>query len=93
MKQSGPIYVATRNNDLQAIIDKTPKDMRQDLVFLQNGVLTNFLDSNGLGENTQGLIYFAVSKIGEKPIDGVTNLNPDGLTAVTGKWAEDFSFH
>jgi hypothetical protein len=91
MTQPGPIYVATRNNDLQAIIDKTPKDMRSDLVFLQNGVLTSFLNSNELNDNTQGLIYFAVSKVGEKPIDGVTSLNPEGLTAVTGKWANDFS--
>jgi hypothetical protein len=35
--------------------------------------------------NTQGLIYFAVAKKGEKPIDGVTDLNPEGLTSITGK--------
>lgn len=37
------------------------------------------------------MIYLAVSKKGEKPIDGITDLNPEGLTAVTGKWAEDFA--
>lgn len=87
----GPIYLATRNNDLQDIIDKTLANRREDLVFLQNGVLTKFLAANGLESNTQGLIYFAVSKKGEKPIDGITRLNPDGLTAVTGKWANDFA--
>ena len=30
-----------------------------------------------------------MSKKGEKPIDGITDLNPEGLTAVTGKWASD----
>jgi hypothetical protein len=87
----GPIYLATRNNDLDAIIAKTPKTRRGDLVFLQNGILTNYLKSKGLSDNTQGLIYLAVSKKGEKPIDGITDLNPEGLTAITGKWADDFA--
>lgn len=86
-----PIYIATRNDDLESIIDKIPMERRKDLVFLQNGVLKDFLMSKGLENNTQGLIYFAVSKKGEKPIDGITRLNPNGLTAVTGKWASDFS--
>lgn len=38
-----------------------------------------------------GLVYFAISKKGEKPIDGVTDTNPEGLTSVTGKWAADFA--
>ena len=87
----GPIYICTRNNDLDAIIEKTPADRKEDLVFLQNGILTNYLSDKGLSKNTQGLIYFAVSKKGEKPIDGVTDLNPEGLTAITGKWAGDFA--
>lgn len=87
---TGPIYICTRNNDLDSIIANTPSHRLEDLVFLQNGVLTTYLKSKGLSSNTQGLIYFAVSKKGEKPIDGITDLNPDGLTAVTGKWANDF---
>ena len=82
---SGPIYVATRNNDLEAIIEKTPENRREDLVFLQNGMLAPYLKKKGLLMNTQGLIYFAVAKKGEKPIDGVTDLNPEGLTSITGK--------
>ena len=31
-----------------------------------------------------------MSRKGEAPIDGKTDLNPDGLTAVTGKWAAAF---
>jgi hypothetical protein len=88
---TGPIYICTRNNDLDKIVDSTPLDRRSDLVFLQNGILTDFLTEKGLQDNTQALIYYAVSKKGESPIDGITDLNPDGLTAVTGKWAEDFS--
>lgn len=38
----------------------------------------------------QALIYFAVSKKGEPPIDGVTDANPEGLTSTCGKWAGEF---
>jgi len=39
----------------------------------------------------QALVYFAVSKKGETPIDGKTDANPEGLTAVTGKHAHAFA--
>ena len=58
------------------------------LYRLQNGYLEDYLESKGLAENTQALIYFAVSKKGETPIDGITDLSPGGLTVTTGKWAE-----
>lgn len=35
----------------------------------------------------QVLVYFAVAKQGDKPIDGKTDVNPEGLTAATGKHA------
>lgn len=85
---SGPIYVATRNDVLADVIKNTPANRREDLVFMQNGMLQPFLEAQGLGNNTQALIYFAVAAQGEKPTDGVTELNPDGLTAATGKHAE-----
>merc|ERR1719217_522446 len=88
---SGPIYVTTRNNDLQAIIDGCPPDRREDLVFMQNGMLGAFLEKNELADATQVLLYLAVAKFGEKPTDGITELNPDGLTAATGKWASTFA--
>ena len=34
---SGPILIATRNDSLEAIVDKCPENRRKDLVFLQNG--------------------------------------------------------
>ena len=84
---TGPIYVCTRNDALQGVIDQTPEDRRGDLVFLQNGMLQPWLDARGLGANTQALIYFAVAKFGEKPTDGITDVNPEGLTAANGKHA------
>jgi len=84
----GPIVVCTRNDVLEDIIKATPADRREDLVFIQNGMLQPFLDAQGIGANTQALIYFAVAKFGEAPTDGVTDLNPEGLTSVTGKHAD-----
>ncbi|XP_020533544.1 uncharacterized protein LOC105630280 isoform X2 [Jatropha curcas] len=66
--------------------------LRQFLKLLQspdgtNGMLEPWLESKGLGDADQVLAYFAVSKLGEPPIDGKTDTNPEGLTAAYGKWA------
>ncbi|KAL1523940.1 hypothetical protein AB1Y20_018856 [Prymnesium parvum] len=87
---SGPIYVCTRNDALAAVVAATPPERRGDLVFMQNGMLGKFLAANGLEDATQVLLYLAVAKLGEKPIDGITEVNPEGLTASTGKWAHAF---
>ena len=58
-----------------------------DLVFFQNGMLEPWLESKGLNDANQALAYFAVSKLGEPPVDGKTDTNPEGLTAAYGKWA------
>lgn len=58
-----------------------------DLVFFQNGMLEPWFETKGLGDADQVLAYFAVSKLGEPPVDGITDTNPEGLTAAYGKWA------
>jgi hypothetical protein len=52
----GPIFICTRNDDLESIIEKTPMNRREDLVFLQNGMLATFLQGKGLEKNTQGIL-------------------------------------
>ncbi|XP_059641292.1 uncharacterized protein LOC132283370 [Cornus florida] len=84
---SGPIFVCTRNDDLEAVLQSTPHSRWKDLVFFQNGMLEPWFHSKGLGDAEQVLAYFAVSKLGEPPIDGKTDTNPEGLTAAYGKWA------
>ena len=85
----GPIFVCTRNDVLASIVAKTPEHRQEDLVFMQNGYLDSFLEEYGLESNTQALIYFAVSK--RRSSDRWQNRSrPDGLTAVTGKWAAAF---
>lgn len=83
----GPILVCTRNDDLEAVLQFTPRSRWNDLVFFQNGMLEPWLQSKGLSNADQVLAYFAVSKLGESPIDGTTDTNPEGLTAAYGKWA------
>lgn len=87
---SGPIYVCTRNDALNDVVERCPSDRRGDLVFLQNGYIEDWLNSKGLSDNTQILLFLAVTAKGANPIDGVTTVNPEGLTAVTGKWGSDF---
>jgi hypothetical protein len=62
-------------------------DNPADLVFFQNGMLEPWFQSKGLGDADQVLAYFAISKLGEAPVDGKTDTNPEGLTAAYGKWA------
>ena len=50
-------------------------------------MLEPWLQSKGLNDADQVLAYFAVSKLGEAPVDGKTDTNPEGLTAAYGKWA------
>lgn len=88
---SGPILLTTRNDVLADIVQKCPENRRKDLVFMQNGYLDNFLESMDLKENTQALLYLAVTAKGAEPIDGVTSFNPEGLTAATGEHAQLFA--
>jgi len=92
----GPIFVCTRNDSLKAVIAKVPKERHEDLVFIQNGALMPFLERE-VGSSVPYsilLVYFAVAKKGERPIDGKTETDPKGLTAVnaTGKWAKAIQF-
>jgi hypothetical protein len=86
-----PILIATRNDALASIVDNCPENRRKDLVFLQNGYLDNFLAENRLLDNTQVLLYMSVTAKGVPPIDGVTKVNPEGLTATTGIHAQAFA--
>jgi hypothetical protein len=87
----GPVYVCTRADDLEDIIMDCPEEKKEDLVFMQNGMLEPLLRRHNVHENTRANLYLAVSSHGAEPIDGVTPSNPEGLTSVTGKWADAFA--
>mmetsp|Transcript_22039 Transcript_22039/g.36765 ORF Transcript_22039/g.36765 Transcript_22039/m.36765 type:complete len:349 (-) Transcript_22039:234-1280(-) len=80
---TGPIYVATHNADLPAVVEATPESRLPDLVFVQNGMLAPWLESRGLEGNTLALVYFgaATNELGEVQVtDG-------GQTVVSGRYA------
>jgi hypothetical protein len=79
-----PVIIATRNDALEGIVAACPPERRADLVFVQNGYLDSFLEKHGLSDNTQALLYLSVPAKGVAPVDGVTRVNPNGLTAATG---------
>ena len=83
-----PIFIATRNDSLEPIVQSCPPHRKDDLVFLQNGYLDSFLQSKECQDNTQALLYLSVPALGVEPVDGVTKVNPEGLTAVTGRHAQ-----
>lgn len=87
----GPVYVCTRNEDLMNVILSCPPEKKEDLVFLQNGFLERFLRQAQCDKNTKANLYFAITKMGGKPIDGITETDPEGLTTVCGKWEGAFS--
>eukprot|EP00560_Eucampia_antarctica_P008360 CAMPEP_0197825744 /NCGR_PEP_ID=MMETSP1437-20131217/2782_1 /TAXON_ID=49252 ORGANISM="Eucampia antarctica, Strain CCMP1452" /NCGR_SAMPLE_ID=MMETSP1437 /ASSEMBLY_ACC=CAM_ASM_001096 /LENGTH=295 /DNA_ID=CAMNT_0043425881 /DNA_START=162 /DNA_END=1049 /DNA_ORIENTATION=+ len=90
-KEGTPILIATRNDSLESIVDECPENRKKDLVFLQNGYLDGFLEGKGLLDNTQVLLYLSVPAKGVEPVDGVTAVNPEGLTAATGVHAQAFA--
>ena len=55
------------------------------------GTTGDFLEAKGLADVTQVLLYLAVAKLDQPPIDGITDTNPDGLTAAKGKWGATFA--
>jgi len=55
------------------------------------GTTGDFLKAQGLADATQVLLYLAVAKLDEPPIDGITDTNPEGLTAAKGKWGAAFA--
>ena len=65
-----PIVLCVRNDDLAAVLARVPAARRDDLVFVQNGMLRPFLAEQGLAAATRGLLFFAVSRRGAAPEPG-----------------------
>ncbi len=71
---TGPIVVCTRNDDLQTVIDWVPFERRRDLIFVQNGMLQTWLEQQALDFSTQVLLYIAVARVGDEPVDGARSV-------------------
>lgn len=59
-----PILVCTRNDDLDAVLDRVPPQRLADLVFVQNGMIRPWLHARRLEGVTRGLLFFAVQSRG-----------------------------
>ena len=89
--KDGPIYLCVPNSALEELVKACPEERHKDLVFMGSGNLGDFLESKGLSDCTQALIYFVISKQGDAPVDGITSLNPEGLSCAVGRWAPDLA--
>jgi ABC-type taurine transport system ATPase subunit len=56
----GPVWVCTTNDALDDVVLRAvAPSQRQQLVFLQNGMLLPWLTAHGLQHNTQVLLYMS----------------------------------
>lgn len=76
-----PIFVAVRNDDLDAVLQRVPEAAHERLVFTQNGMLRPWLAQRGLTGNTRGLLFFAVPSRGAP-------LEPGGQSPFVGPHAQ-----
>ena len=76
----GPVVVAVRNDDLDAVIERLPAHRRVELVFVQNGMIRPWLLTRGLSGSTRGLLFFAVPTRGAE-------LQPGTPSPFTGPFA------
>lgn len=58
------IIVAVRNDDLDDVVSRVPPGRRDALVFVQNGMLRDWLRARDLAGATRGLLFFAVPRLG-----------------------------
>ena len=79
-KGLGPVLVTVRNNDLEGVVQRIPNHRRNDLVLIQNGMLSPWLADRGLAQATRGLLYFAVPQRGAP-------LEPGGVSPLSGPLA------
>ncbi|MBI5609948.1 MAG: hypothetical protein HY902_13830 [Deltaproteobacteria bacterium] len=79
--QGQPIALCVRNDDLGAVLARVPAHRHTDLVFLQNGMLRDWLREHDLELATRGLLFFAVPDRNAEP-------QPGGVTPLWGPHAQ-----
>ncbi len=69
-----PIVALVRTDDLPAVADRVPRARLADLVIVQNGMLREWLATQGLERCTRGELYFAVAARESAPIVGYPSI-------------------
>jgi ketopantoate reductase len=77
---AAPIVVCTRNDDLDAVLERVHPSRHRHLVFVQNGTIRHWLAERGLADNGRGVLWVAVTHRGAEPV-------PGGPSVFTGPWA------
>ena len=84
--QGDPIVLTVRNDDLKDVLARVPRKRRTDLVFVQNGAIREMLRSQALQRATRGLLYFAVSRLGEPIQPGGTSWFSGTHSLALARW-------
>jgi len=82
----GPIVLAVRNDDLAAVVPRIPAHRRDDLVFVQNGMVRDWLGEHSLQGATRGLLFFAVPSRGAPIEDGPPSVFTGPHAATLAAW-------
>ena len=69
-----PILLTVRMAQLPQVLERIPAHRKDDLVFIQNGAIRDWLATQSLGGCTRGILFFAVPTIGAPIQSG--GLNP-----------------
>ena len=77
---AGPVYVCVPLADVEAVVATCPPEKKDDLVFMQDGMLEPLFQRNGMYGPTQVIMWLVLLRKGGRPVDGE-------FTTVTGKWA------
>jgi ketopantoate reductase len=81
LKNEDLVMIASRNDSLASIHSSLPVSAKAKSVFIQNGMLSPFLEKLSPSYAARAILYFAVSKKGEEA-------KPGGDTLVCGEKAE-----
>ena len=82
----GPVLVCVNAGDIRGLVADMPLERKQDLVFVQNGMIGPALADVGCAENTLGLLYFAVPRRGDSIQPGGTSLFCGRHAALMVRW-------
>jgi hypothetical protein len=72
--------LTVRNDQLGQVLQKIPDHRKDDLVFIQNGAIRDWLLEHALGGCTRGILYFGVPSIGAA-------IQPGGVSPFCGPHA------
>ncbi len=65
-----PLVITVRNDDLEGVVSRVPGHRRDDLVFVQNGMIRPWLRDHALAAATRGVLWLAVPAKGDEITPG-----------------------